>query len=47
MAKSRMVYGIGLNDADYQVRKCKIVGYKDDGRKIQKIYGHAPSIRYG
>lgn len=38
----KLVYGVGINDADYVVQIKEIVGYKDNGKIIEKLIWVCP-----
>lgn len=38
----RIVYGVGINDADYAVQQWKTIGYRADGRQIQELIWECP-----
>lgn len=44
MKTKKLVYGIGINDADYAVSKYEIIGYVD-GKKKQKMIWRCPYYR--
>lgn len=41
-AANKLIYGVGINDADYTIKIIKIVGYKEDGKPIQKLIWSCP-----
>jgi len=38
----KLVFGIGINDADYVTQVAKIIGYREDGRKIRTVLWTCP-----
>lgn len=42
MKKKRLIYGIGINDADYQVQKSESLGCTDSGKQIRKLIWICP-----
>lgn len=32
----KLVHGIGINDSDYTVQICEVIGYNEDGKRISK-----------
>ena len=38
MKAKKLVYGVGINDADYAVQKCEIVGYVNGKRKRRLVW---------
>lgn len=45
MKVKKLVYGVGVNDADYNVQKFETVGYTDSGKHIQKLVWICPFYR--
>lgn len=43
-SKPRLVYGVGINDADYVVKKIETIGYKN-GKRKQKLIWECPYYR--
>lgn len=43
--KIKLVYGVGINDADYVVNVWETVGYSEDGRQMQKLVWRCPFFR--
>lgn len=41
----KLVYGVGVNDADYVVQIKEVVGYKENGKKIQRQVWVCPFYR--
>lgn len=40
--KNKLVYGVGINDADYKVNISTTVGYTLEGKQIQKVIWRCP-----
>ena len=39
MKPKKLVYGVGINDADYSVAKTEVIGHVDGKRKQKRVWG--------